>query len=190
MHSLTASLLALASFYELPQLRTALLGSIEASTSSSLIDTAPTALAARPYKLLLVLPGEYIPRGQRRELFRRALRLEKTIKLSATGKRRGSGEQERSVLRHLAMLVGRESFGSGSFSVEEDILYYLMMQSPFDELHSSPALRPVLTQSTTAILETAFRFVLDLPGLSSGPIAHLPISIYQIHHQSPLQGSF
>lgn len=43
--------------------------------------------------------------------------------------------------------------------IEEPIVDYLMMQSPFDELHPSASLRPVLEESTSSLLSNAFRSI-------------------------------
>jgi hypothetical protein len=43
--------------------------------------------------------------------------------------------------------------------IEEPIIDYLMMQSPFDELHPSASLRSVLEESTSTLLSNAFRSI-------------------------------
>ena len=113
LHSLTTSLLRLPSFYELPALRQSILSSIDLFTKDA--SAAPTLLATRPYELLLVLPVEYIPRAQRLELVGRALRLEKSLKITpGKGKdEREGGERARAVLRKFAANVGEEMSGSG-----------------------------------------------------------------------------
>jgi hypothetical protein len=113
VHSLTTSLLRLPSFYELPALRLSILSSIDRFTNDS--KAAPTLFATRPYELLLVLPVEYIPRAQRVELVGRALRLEKSLKITpGKGKQeREGGERARAVLRRFAANVGEEMSGSG-----------------------------------------------------------------------------
>lgn len=113
LHSLTTSLLRLPSFYELPSLRLSILSSIDLFTKDSA--AAPTLVATRPYELLLVLPVEYIPRAQRLDLVGRALRLEKSLKITpGKGKHdREGGERARAVLRRFAANVGEEMSGSG-----------------------------------------------------------------------------
>jgi hypothetical protein len=114
-HSLTTQLLSLPSFYELPNLRHALISDIDRSSAQE-FSTSSTAEVVRPFEVLLVLPVEYIPRAQRVELVKRALALEKGLKLQTTTVAdvldANERERERAVLRRFVESVGSEMAGN------------------------------------------------------------------------------
>lgn len=107
MHSLTSAVFRSPAFFELPSLRSSLLAALSSLTSissaplSSSYSFAPGSAssmdlqALRPYELLLALPSAYVPPKQKEELVRRALRLDKAVKLARAPTAGGRSEKDR-----------------------------------------------------------------------------------------------
>jgi hypothetical protein len=116
LHTLTNLLLRQAPFAELTTLRQHILGALQTYTDMS--SGSPSAAQSSAYDFLLSMPIEYLPKQQRIELAKRALQLERAIKLTSA---KGVSPREitdrlqaREVLRRFTATVFREANVIGS----------------------------------------------------------------------------